>query len=178
MQTGIAIDEDSHLQHCILSSLWSWARYKKRKIDRMLSSNGTRNVVDPDKLAIHKVQPEPMGKFENPRNAEGTLGWKEGGSRKKGASPHQDLITCLLGIKNKENEQVLTEKEIIHNSLLVMVAGYDTSSVLITFMVRLLANNPTVHAAVLQGMLLSSNSLKFSILLWAHYHVSLKMQRK
>lgn len=71
----------------------------------------------------------------------------------KGTSPHQDLITCLLSIKNKEHEQVLTEKEIIHNIILVMVAGYDTSSVLITFMVRFLANNPTVYAAVLQGML-------------------------
>ncbi|KAK9133447.1 hypothetical protein Scep_012975 [Stephania cephalantha] len=32
-----------------------------------------------------------------------------------------------------------------------MVAGYDTSSVLITFMVRLLANDPDVYAAMVHG---------------------------
>ncbi|MED6184221.1 hypothetical protein PIB30_045394 [Stylosanthes scabra] len=66
------------------------------------------------------------------------------------ASTHQDLITCLLGIKGDGDEQVITEKEIIHNSMLVMVAGYDTSSVLITFIIRLLANEPAILAAVLQ----------------------------
>ena len=72
----------------------------------------------------------------------------------KGGSSHQDLITCLLSIRNEENELVLSEKEIVHNIMLVLVAGFDTSSVLITFMMRNLANNPTVYAAVLQGMLL------------------------
>ncbi|KGN57442.1 cytochrome P450 716B1 [Cucumis sativus] len=68
----------------------------------------------------------------------------------KGGSSHQDLITCLLSIRNEENELVLSEKEIVHNIMLVLVAGFDTSSVLITFMMRNLANNPTVYAAVLQ----------------------------
>ncbi|KAJ9672088.1 hypothetical protein PVL29_025653 [Vitis rotundifolia] len=67
----------------------------------------------------------------------------------KGASPHQDLITCLLSIRGKNNE-VITEKEIVDNVLLVMVAGHDTSAVLITFLVRLLANDPDVYAAVLK----------------------------
>ncbi|KAE8734897.1 Inositol-1,4,5-trisphosphate 5-phosphatase 4 isoform 1 [Hibiscus syriacus] len=42
-----------------------------------------------------------------------------------GTSPRQDLITCLLSIRDEKNEQVITEKEIIHNVMLVMVAGYD-----------------------------------------------------
>ncbi|KAK9269224.1 hypothetical protein L1049_000994 [Liquidambar formosana] len=67
----------------------------------------------------------------------------------KGGSPHQDLITYLLSIRGQDNE-VITEKEIVHNILFVMVAGYDTTSVLITFIVRLLANDPAVYAAVLQ----------------------------
>lgn len=67
------------------------------------------------------------------------------------ASPHQDLICRLLSIHNENNEELITEKEIVHNVMLVMVAGYDTSSVLITFLIRLLANNPDVYAAVLQG---------------------------
>lgn len=70
----------------------------------------------------------------------------------KGASPRQDLITCLLSIRNEKDEQVISEKEIIHNVMLIMVAGYDTSSVLLTFLLRLFANYPTIYAAVLQGI--------------------------
>jgi cytochrome P450 len=69
----------------------------------------------------------------------------------KGASPHQDLVTCLLSTR-MDNEEVLTEDEIVHNVMLVMVAGHDTSSVLMTFIMRLLANEPSVYAAVLQGI--------------------------
>ncbi|XP_038685630.1 cytochrome P450 716B1-like [Tripterygium wilfordii] len=66
------------------------------------------------------------------------------------ASPCQDLITCLLSISDENNEQVVSEKEIIDNIMLVMFAGHDTSSVLITFLIRELANNPAVYAGVLQ----------------------------
>ncbi|GFZ04915.1 hypothetical protein Acr_17g0004870 [Actinidia rufa] len=68
---------------------------------------------------------------------------------KKGASSHQDLITCLLSIHGKD-KAALTEDEIVHNVMLVMVAGHDTSSILITFMVRLLENDPTILAGVVQ----------------------------
>ncbi|WJX59431.1 hypothetical protein P8452_44750 [Trifolium repens] len=70
---------------------------------------------------------------------------------KSGVNPRQDLISCLLSMV-EDDKQVLTEKEIIHNAMLVMVAGYDTSSVLITFIIRILANEPAICAAVLQGM--------------------------
>nr|GMD53209.1 cytochrome P450 716B1-like [Ipomoea batatas] len=69
----------------------------------------------------------------------------------KGASSHQDLITCLLSVRGEEdNEELISEDEIIHNAMLIMVAGHDTSSVLITFIVRLLANNPSIYEAVLK----------------------------
>ncbi|PIN12210.1 Cytochrome P450 CYP4/CYP19/CYP26 subfamily [Handroanthus impetiginosus] len=68
----------------------------------------------------------------------------------KGASPHQDLITCLLSIRGEDNLELVSEHEIIHNVMLIMVAGHDTSSVLITFIIRLLANDPNTHAAVLK----------------------------
>ncbi|GAV68637.1 p450 domain-containing protein [Cephalotus follicularis] len=67
-----------------------------------------------------------------------------------GASPHQDLITCLLSIRNDDNEELITEEEILQNVIFVMGAGYDTTSTLITFLVRLFANDPVVHASVLQ----------------------------
>ena len=70
---------------------------------------------------------------------------------KKVASPNQDLITCLLSIRNEDNEEVITEKEIVHNAMLTMFAGHDTSAILITFMMMFLANEPSIHEAVLQG---------------------------
>lgn len=80
------------------------------------------------------------------------IGEKRVDLHQKGASPRQDLITRLLSIRDDNNEQVISDKEIIHNSMLIMVAGHDTSSVLLTFLVRLLANDPVIYAAVLQGI--------------------------
>ncbi|KAI9108506.1 hypothetical protein K1719_020390 [Acacia pycnantha] len=61
----------------------------------------------------------------------------------------QDLITSLLGMKDEEGKQVMNEKEIIQNIMLLMVAGHDTSAVLMTFLVRLLANEPDIYASLL-----------------------------
>lgn len=46
---------------------------------------------------------------------------------------------------------MISDDEIVHNVMLVMVAGHDTSAILITFLMRLFANDPAVYAAVLQG---------------------------
>ncbi|XP_022976494.1 taxadiene 5-alpha hydroxylase-like [Cucurbita maxima] len=62
----------------------------------------------------------------------------------------KNLITCLLSIKNKDKEQALSEEEIVHNIILLLIAGHDTTSILITLMLRVMATNPTVYAAVLQ----------------------------
>ncbi|XVE50605.1 hypothetical protein DITRI_Ditri01bG0176800 [Diplodiscus trichospermus] len=80
----------------------------------------------------------------------GLLGEKRVELEQKGASPSQDLITCLLSIRDENNKEVISEKEIIDNVTLIMVAGHDTSSILLTFLVRLLANDPAIYAAVLQ----------------------------
>ncbi|KAK9133449.1 hypothetical protein Scep_012977 [Stephania cephalantha] len=66
-------------------------------------------------------------------------------------SPHADLMTCLLSIRGEDNEEIISEKEIIDNSLLIMVAGHDTTSILLTFLIRHLANDPNIYAAVLHG---------------------------
>ncbi|KAJ7960751.1 Cytochrome P450 family protein [Quillaja saponaria] len=68
----------------------------------------------------------------------------------KSASPHQDLITFLLSIRDEDGKEVLSEKEIVQNGALSMVAGYETSAIAITFIIRLFANEPAVCAAVLQ----------------------------
>lgn len=70
--------------------------------------------------------------------------------KQNAASARQDLISFLLGMVDEDGKQVMSEKEIFHNIKLVMVAGHDTSAVLITFIIRLLANEPAIHAAVLQ----------------------------
>ncbi|KAF9599529.1 hypothetical protein IFM89_038749 [Coptis chinensis] len=67
---------------------------------------------------------------------------------KQPVSPNQDLITSLLSIRGEDNASLLSEKEIVDNVMLVMTAGHDTSSVLITFIVQLLGNNPNVYAIV------------------------------
>ncbi|PIA27473.1 hypothetical protein AQUCO_07700028v1 [Aquilegia coerulea] len=69
---------------------------------------------------------------------------------KQEAIPDQDLITSLLSIQGEDNEALLSENEIVDNVILVMSAGYDTSSVLITFMVRLMATDPVVYAGILK----------------------------
>nr|ACU19728.1 unknown [Glycine max] len=70
--------------------------------------------------------------------------------KQNAASARQDLISFLLGMVDEDGKRVMSEKEIFHNIKLVMVAGHDTSAVLITFIIRLLANEPAIYAAVLQ----------------------------
>jgi cytochrome P450 family 26 subfamily A len=74
----------------------------------------------------------------------------------KTASPQQDLITCFLSIRNDDGKEELTELEMVHNIMVVMVAGHETSSVLLTFLLRILTIEPSVYAAVLQGTHLCS----------------------
>ncbi|KAK9267503.1 hypothetical protein L1049_009931 [Liquidambar formosana] len=62
-----------------------------------------------------------------------SIGEKRKALEQHGASPHQDLITCLLSIHNEDNSVALADEEIVDNALTIMVAGYDTSSILITF---------------------------------------------
>ncbi|XP_074578676.1 taxadiene 5-alpha hydroxylase-like isoform X2 [Curcuma longa] len=65
-------------------------------------------------------------------------------------SPNEDLITSLLNLGSDGNSEPLTEEEIVDNTVLVMFAGHDTSSTLLTFMIRHLANDPTNYALVLR----------------------------
>lgn len=67
-----------------------------------------------------------------------------------GASCNQDLITSLLGVRDENNKEAISENEIVHSVMLIMVAGHDTSSVVITFIMRLMASNNTVYKAILQ----------------------------
>ncbi|XP_073006420.1 cytochrome P450 716B1-like isoform X1 [Typha latifolia] len=59
-------------------------------------------------------------------------------------SSDKDLITYLCSLGG-----ALTEEEIVDNARLVIIAGHDTSSVLITFMIRHLANDPDTLAEII-----------------------------
>ncbi|KAH9311003.1 hypothetical protein KI387_026038 [Taxus chinensis] len=69
------------------------------------------------------------------------------------ASPRQDLMSCLLSMsmnKEDENNSALTEEEIIDNMILVMIAGHDTTAILLTHLVRMLALKPHIYKSILQ----------------------------
>ncbi|KAK1325958.1 hypothetical protein QJS10_CPA01g00924 [Acorus calamus] len=68
--------------------------------------------------------------------------------------PNRDVITSLICFDDG-SERALTEEEIVDNVVFLMVAGHDTSSVLVTFIVRQLAMDPTIYDNVLRGQSLS-----------------------
>ncbi|CAI9087829.1 OLC1v1022005C2 [Oldenlandia corymbosa var. corymbosa] len=65
-------------------------------------------------------------------------------------SPKKDLITSLLSIRDENDLPVLSDEEIVDNTVIVMIAGHDTTSILLTFLVRILAKDPSIYAKVLQ----------------------------
>jgi len=67
------------------------------------------------------------------------------------ASPQQDLITSLLSLRNDHNSVALSDEEIVDNAIIIMIGGHDTSSILLAFLIRLLAKDPSVYAGVVQG---------------------------
>ena len=62
-----------------------------------------------------------------------------------------DLITCLLGLTDSHGERLLSDEEIVDNAMVALIAGHDTSSILMTFMVRHLASDDATLAAMVQG---------------------------
>jgi len=70
----------------------------------------------------------------------------------KSSDPRQDLISCMLSTRDENNREVITEMGIEDIGMLVMTAGHDTSSILVTFLIRLLANEPSIYAAILNGI--------------------------
>ncbi|XP_037456192.1 cytochrome P450 716B1-like [Triticum dicoccoides] len=69
---------------------------------------------------------------------------------RKAPSRSNDLITCLLGLTDGHGERLLSDEEIVDNAMVALIAGHDTSSILMTFMVRHLANDDATLAAMVQ----------------------------
>ncbi|XP_065877600.1 cytochrome P450 716B1-like isoform X3 [Euphorbia lathyris] len=66
------------------------------------------------------------------------------------ASPQKDLLTCLIALRNEDNSPMLSDEEIVDNAIFTMVAGHDTTSVLLTFLIKLLASDASIHASIVQ----------------------------
>ncbi|CAM0870157.1 unnamed protein product [Alopecurus aequalis] len=71
-------------------------------------------------------------------------------TREKAAtsSNNNDLVSRLLSLTDDHGDRLLTNQEIVDNCTLALVAGHDTTSILMTFMVRHLANDPVTLAAM------------------------------
>lgn len=63
----------------------------------------------------------------------------------------KDLFILLLSVRDDDSSAVMSDEEIIDNIIVVMVAGYDTTSILLTFLVRLLANNDAIYCNISRG---------------------------
>nr|GEW00692.1 cytochrome P450 716B1-like [Tanacetum cinerariifolium] len=66
------------------------------------------------------------------------------------ASPNKDLITSFLSIRDDDSSTMMSEEEIIDNVIIVMIGGYGTTSILISFLVKLLANDKAIYYKVVQ----------------------------
>jgi cytochrome P450 len=85
---------------------------------------------------------------------EATLREKRARLERGESSPANDLVSCLASLRVDEGgggKQLLTDEEIVDNAMVVLVAGHDTSSVLMTFMIRHLAGDPATLSAMVQG---------------------------
>ncbi|CAM0870158.1 unnamed protein product [Alopecurus aequalis] len=61
---------------------------------------------------------------------------------------HGDLISALLSLRDEHGDRLVTDGEILDNSMFSLLAAHDSTSVLLTFMVRHLANDPVTLAAM------------------------------
>ncbi|KAH7675626.1 Abieta-7,13-dien-18-ol hydroxylase protein [Dioscorea alata] len=64
------------------------------------------------------------------------------------SSEDEDLITYLISLGN-DNGETFTEEEILDNAVLLMIAGHDTTAIVLTFICRHLANDAVTYATVL-----------------------------
>ncbi|KAK1422607.1 hypothetical protein QVD17_17892 [Tagetes erecta] len=85
----------------------------------------------------------------------------------KEQAQHNDLITSLLSIRDTDGTPMMSEDEIIDNVIVLMIAGYDTTSVLLTFLVRLLADNKSVYSNIVrEHQEIASNKASKEALSW------------
>ncbi|GKB31726.1 cytochrome P450 [Tanacetum coccineum] len=93
-------------------------------------------------LARKKIVPMLMDRIHEKRDTPDN-------QKRNLARPDKDLITSFLSISD-DSSTVMSEEEIIDNIIIVMIGGYDTTSILISFLVKLLANNKAIYSNIVQ----------------------------
>ncbi|GJS56609.1 ribonuclease H-like domain-containing protein [Tanacetum coccineum] len=71
----------------------------------------------------------------------------------------KDLASQFLNIRD-DSSKMMSEEEIIDNIIIVMIGGYDTTSILISFLVKLLANNKAIYSNIVEGNIYVRPSFK------------------
>ncbi|TVU38845.1 hypothetical protein EJB05_12237, partial [Eragrostis curvula] len=106
------------------------------------------------------------------RVLEATVTEKKARLERGESAPADDLISYLVSLRDGEGkQQLLTDEEIVDNAMVVLVAGHDTSSVLITFIVRHLANDPDTLATMVQEHdAIAKNKADGEALTWEDLH--------
>lgn len=66
-------------------------------------------------------------------------------------SSHNDLISCLLSIRDEKHQPLVSDQEIVDNAFVIMIGAHDTTSILLTFLVKHLAKDPSTYARIARG---------------------------
>lgn len=74
----------------------------------------------------------------------------EGALQQGYSSSADDFFTYMLVLRSK-GTHTLTVEDIVDNAIVLLAAGYETSSVLITFLIRCLANEPDIFGKITDG---------------------------
>nr|ALM25790.1 cytochrome P450 728D17-like protein [Salvia pomifera] len=69
--------------------------------------------------------------------------------RERCVDDQADLITSLLSMRDEAGSPLLSDEEIEDNCTVAMIAGHDTTSTLLTFLIKLIAEHPHVYQALL-----------------------------
>ncbi|GJN32489.1 hypothetical protein PR202_gb21003 [Eleusine coracana subsp. coracana] len=67
------------------------------------------------------------------------------------ATRSSNLIACLLSLADDRGVPLLSEEEIVDSSIVALIGGHDTSSILMAFMIRHLASDAQTLAGMVQG---------------------------
>ena len=87
----------------------------------------------------------------------------------RGEAEH-DLITSLLSMCDDTDSPLLSYQEIEDNCAVAIIAGHDTTSTLLTYLIKLIAEHPNVYQVLLNGTLVvclwELSNLKYVFLLY------------
>ncbi|KAK6932322.1 LOW QUALITY PROTEIN: Cytochrome P450 [Dillenia turbinata] len=139
---SVVTSKDFDLQQTGLAFIWNGKGSKKREIIELFQILMDGMLTFPINL--------PFTRFSHSIKAHTKIK-NIAALEQQVSSINQDLITCILSLRNEDNSAALTDEEILDNCIITMVAGHDPSSILITFLFRLFAGDPSVYAAVVEG---------------------------